>query len=1440
LTTIALDRRFFEWREGELSDPDLVLRWGRTTDLSSWDDILARRRVVLLAEAGSGKSEEMREQARIRSAAWQFAVYATVEDVDRDGLEGALGADDRARFGSWRGSDDDGWFFIDSVDEARLGRVRLERALRRIADGILGAGRRAHIVLSCRLTDWETRRDLDRLKEALPIPRDPELPPPPGPDELLVQVLHTSRATTSMPPAEVPLVVLMAPLDEERVRLFASAKGVPNLDSFIGQIAASNLWRFARRPLDLDWLVDFWREHGRLGSLAEMLEASLSARVLETNYDRARADNLDAARALRALERLGGALVLGRKQTIAIPDSELLRPEDDRPLDLAQVLPDLPPQDRVRLLTRPVFDPATYGRARLHNDNVGVVRAYLTAQWLRRLRAGNLSRGELFALLFATTYEINLVKPSMQETAAWLALWDEEVGREVARRLPVLLLTAGDPASLRPTVREAALADVLEQLARGFYRLPPLDNDSLKRFAQPDLGQAIRRLWPRYQANVEGRRLMLRLIWLGALKDCVDLAEAAAFDADAEEYMRATAGRALIAAGDDVLKRRYAAFVKENCRALRHMVIMDAIDGLFPGVIGVSDLLEILAQINVGNREGGSSVEWQAPVWIDRLETRSALEELLRGLLTQLGPEPPDIGHISDTREKAYLSGIAASATRLLQLCQPDEAPVDAIDAAITVGLADRHGARSLRGRQDVAAELQRTPARRRLAFWRAAERRNEHRWIQGRPVEHIGQIALFGYVPGLGAEDIDWLLADARSHRADHERKLAITTALGIWRDAGLPAESLARIEAAVGSDPTLAAIVRHWIRPPEPPPEQVKEERKYEALRKQNAEEQAERDRSWTEFIKRLRENPGQLREIPAPTAEAADARLYHLWVLLSAVADTNNRFAIGTVAPLEPMLGSELAAALRDALINFWRQWRPKPKSERSADERNRIASLDCMGIAGISLEAATNSRWAEQLSSEDADRAAIYGTLEINGLPLWFANLADAKPDEVRDALAREALAEISDPEPRTRYEVLDDISRAGAAVAKLIAPALFVALKQRDDIPTAALTPMLSTMVEGLSAERPEFLSLVIERFQSTDISLAALYLAAAFGIDADRAAEVLAERLEALDTRAQTELVQDLLPDLFGTGFGRPADRGVPLGFATLECLVRIAFRTIRHEEDRRRPSGQVVSPDARDNAEHARDAAFKQLIDTPGRATFAALQRLTDDPNCPIDRTYLRECAVERAHLDAENAPWLPGEAAEFEAAAEAAPSTAKDLQQTALRRFDDMQHDLRHGDFAQGATLKGLDGETAVQNWVAERLRLKQGRAYSVEREPHVVEEKEPDVRLRAKATDASVATEIKIAERWTIRQLEAALVEQLCGRYLRARDARHGALLLVHQHARPEGWRDPNTGAFMSFDEVVAHLRRLATEIASGSPDAPQPEIAVLDVSTCVPSR
>ena len=99
----------------------------------------------------------------------------------------------------------------------------------------------------------------------------------------------------------------------------------------------------------------------------------------------------------------------------------MLIPQEDPPLRLADILPDWTPLHLPHLLARPVFDPATFCRVRLHNDNEGVVRGYLAAHWLKHLLESNLSLTAIFDLLFASTYGVSLTRPSMRETAAWLA-----------------------------------------------------------------------------------------------------------------------------------------------------------------------------------------------------------------------------------------------------------------------------------------------------------------------------------------------------------------------------------------------------------------------------------------------------------------------------------------------------------------------------------------------------------------------------------------------------------------------------------------------------------------------------------------------------------------------------------------------------------------------------------------------------------------------------------------------------------------------------------------------------------------------------------------------------------------------------------------------------------------------------------------------------------
>jgi hypothetical protein len=283
-----------------------------------------------------------------------------------------------------------------------------------------------------------------------------------------------------------------------------------------------------------------------------------------------------------------------------------------------------------------------------------------------------------------------------------------------------------------------------------------------------------------------------------------------------------------------------------------------------------------------------------------------------------------------------------------------------------------------------------------------------------------------------------------------------------------------------------------------------------------------------------------------------------------------------------------------------------------------------------------------------------------------------------------------------------------------------------------------------------------------------------------------------------------------------------------------VEQLMLLSFKTHKQVAARRQQEGVVYRKNNLDFADEARSAIFTHFVKTPGSATYHALRRLQEDSTFPVAPTRLRALAEQRAAEDSELAPWPPGEAYEFEQSKETAPRIGKDLRSVLVGRIEDMQHELIHGDFSQRQTLKGLATEREVQKWVADRLRQKQGRSFSLEREPHVVDEKEPDVRIRAKATDASVSMEIKVVETWSLTELDDALEAQLCGRYLRSDQARYGILLLVHQKSRVVGWEDKMAGKYLSFTEVVGRLRARALAISGENHNAPQPEVAVLDVS------
>ncbi|RWK68271.1 MAG: hypothetical protein EOR54_14620 [Mesorhizobium sp.] len=1430
-----LYRRFRDVSDDEAKYPLRLLDARLGGDLS-WADLKKKQRVVILAEAGSGKTSEFKAQWRSMAKAGDIACYTTVQELGSTGFEGALGYEDLGRCQAWKASSESiGWFFLDSVDEAKDDGVRFETAVRNLANAIAGREERARIFISGRFTDWDFIADRKSMDEWLAIPHPLPAPEPSYRDQIRATLQHRKPETADEPEAGVS-VVLMTALDESRVRRYARNAGVTDIDRFMDAVDAGNLWRFASRPLDLEWMIDYWHDRGRLGTLAAMLEASIDARLVEPKPMRKRRDTLGVQSANHALKRIGAGLLLCGKDAVRVPSESVRATAADSALPLEKLLPDWQSDMIARLLRRPVFDPATLGRVRLHNDNEATLRSYLTARWLHDRRQKGCPPQRVDDLLFADLYGYQFARPDMLSTAAWLSIWNPEIADKLIAREPLALMTQGDPGALPIPTRvkaiEAALRDADQIDRRDFWQT----HDALRRLADPALDILIPEWWRKFAGNREARHLLLRLIWLGKQKGGLEIAREAAFDSTIDDVSQLLAGRSLLAIGTPSDASAYAVHITAEPAKLCRSTVLSALGDLFPKFVSVEQLFAVVDVIGMTD-EGGIPTIWPLGHELgERLDGEADLLEFLNAVLKRMGP-------IDEDREdppfvSAFAAAAVTAATKLLEL-HPLGVPDPVVDLVLRL-----YSNSGYRDTDKTDRELQRTisnsPARRQQSFWRAAHVLRDHPYIRDRELSFF-QMPMLGWVGQLTREDLPWLLEDATNKPEERDRRLAFQAAyFAIWRDGGKDPSVLSALASIAERDPALASLFAGWQSPePETPEQQARMER----LRKAQEENQAARDKrdeSWIKFIEELRANPGLLDRPQPQTETTADSRLVHLWQFLSSRLQHRSRYAIDDLSMVEPIFGPEVTKKFGAALIAFAYARRPLLPSERPTEDRNKIYSFDSMGLAGMSLAAATRSNWATTLSTDDANRAARYAIVELNGFPDYFGRLAEAHPAIVREILATEIRAQVAEREP-AEYGILGRLAYADAKFAELVAPDLELALADASTLPQPVFSRVVDDVIRGLAGSTARLWELVHSQITATgDPTTAAYLLSILFAIDGDAAADALRVKTAEFDAAGNTVLCSALMPRLFG---GRiQGESGIPLrmSFANLEELVLIAFEGVRPVEDVRRSSGEVYSPDWRDNAQEARDAAFERLRDTPGEATHAALMRLAQRDGFPIPSDWLRKLARRRANDDAVLAAWRPEDVVLFENEFDRPPLTTADLQLIARRRTEQIQHDLHHDRFALGDVVQALPDENAVQRWFADRYEILQGNAYTVVRESHVAGEKEPDITLTSRANGVTLPIEVKVIDEMTVSEMEAALETQLCGQYLRHRAARHGVLLLVHQKPKAKGWILAGHAGHAPLATVLERLENKAREIRARSPDGPQPIVVCADVSTVPPRK
>lgn len=173
LKHIELNRTFLPVGEESDYDPDSFRyhsAYGMKAD--GWPELLKHKRVVILAKAGAGKTAELREAARKLRGEGETAFFFRIEELAESDLRDAFDEGSLDELTSWQQTVAPGWFFLDSVDEARLvDALGFERALKRLAHALENSLDRSHIFISSRGNDWKANADYELVIARLPLKR---------------------------------------------------------------------------------------------------------------------------------------------------------------------------------------------------------------------------------------------------------------------------------------------------------------------------------------------------------------------------------------------------------------------------------------------------------------------------------------------------------------------------------------------------------------------------------------------------------------------------------------------------------------------------------------------------------------------------------------------------------------------------------------------------------------------------------------------------------------------------------------------------------------------------------------------------------------------------------------------------------------------------------------------------------------------------------------------------------------------------------------------------------------------------------------------------------------------------------------------------------------------------------------------------------------------
>ncbi|MGY4020540.1 NACHT domain-containing protein [Aeromonas sobria] len=1399
-----IERTFKDIDEKQIVDADkqhflTQLGW---SDGVTWEVLLRSKRILLISEAGSGKTHECREQARRLAANGEAAFFVELASLASTHLRDLLGYEEETRFDLWLASQSEiATFFLDSYDELQLTKGSFKQALDRFVKGIQSNLNRVRVVVTTRPIPFDGQLVCSKL----PVPPQIKLPSTEEKEREFASMAlgeHMLISSDQSNEESVPewRTVALMPLSNPQIVEFAEQQGVKNTAELLSDIERQNAFEFARRPQDLIELCADWQAGFQLRTHRQQVEASIHIKLKPRDReDRHELAELSIDKAIEGASRLALAMWLTRRLTIRHSAKSDNGQQGEAALDPSIILSDWTQEERQTLLERPLFGFASYGRVRFHHRSVS---EFLAAKRLQEMRDKGMSLRALKRLLLIETKGNTIVLPSKRAIAGWLVALNDDIFQAIRDHEPTLLLDEGDPASLTLAQRKQALGAYVQRYGKGGWRGLHTPSIQIKRFATPELADEINLLWQQGIDNHEVRCVLLELIERGVICGCSDLVYSVATDSVLVEVERIYAIHALKALNDPRLGEIAAIMVSQH-PDWPDKIVREAILELFPSHLSVAQLCQALGWLQWKKRSV-SNLSWRLPSLIKNAQlVMSQLEELRDKLVTLISDglhwRQDQWPHMISSHQ--YLSSaLAAACIRGLDYqCSGQWIHASVLSLRLRQREYDDD-----KIHQALAQRINELDSKnRKLVFW-AIDALVQSLCpiddIWKRVVEIIPYDSLIKLTVQL---DQAWVVNDLQDKNKPFlDRQMLMHVALYLLRISPIDLRPL------VIDCPDLILYIDEMMKPST---FDIKQERarREEVIRDKRRERKAAKNRArWVMLHREISEYPDK-----TFSDERCKNFAWDLFRVMISSSDDSN--LSGWNRPfLESHFGETVTDWLRTIFMECWREHLPTLICERPEDQRSTYLDLWRFGLAGLYAEA-EEPNWASKLTYEEAMRAARYSLLELNELPSWIDDLVKQHPSALSEVFGKELDWVLSTSANELHHSMLlQRLYNAPDPVTILFIPRMFAWLSEIK--PIVAYESQLSSLISRYSSvielilkygdidQQAQLCSMAQEYISKKLLEPAMLlWLSTLIRLNPELGVDALEEKLRDIEPEPLSKAVV-WFTKLFNERHDGINIRNNDFTPVLLLRLVRLAYLHIRRQDDAEHEGS--YTPDMRDNAEYARNAILTALLESQGEEGWQVKHDMAIDPLFSHFKDRVLALAQEAWAKEIDSALLDEQQCRELEDKGEVPLTTNAAMFTLLCDRLADLD-ELLNSDVSPREAWARIDQERIMRREIARALQYSANGLYKLDQEAVTAEEKETDIRLRSTASDYESVIELKLGDNRTAHDLRDTIQDQLVTKYLSIETRRSGALLITLKKERT--WRHPDSGSTIGIKELYELL-------------------------------